>query len=100
MALWVRFICVLWIILFNRSQAVGVDPFSILQTQKSKNASCTFGPHLPVGEKAAPLPVSVTSAFTSHRMTTPPDIRAFTSDKPPSSASLAGGAPVPQHVHI
>lgn len=78
-----------------------MDPFSFfLQTQKGKNAPRTFGPHLPVGEKAAPLPGSVTSAFTSHRMKTPPDIRAFTSDQPPSSAALAGGAALPQHVHI
>lgn len=34
-----------------------------------------FGPHLPAGEKAAPLPVSVTSAFTSDRMKTPADMR-------------------------
>lgn len=97
---WVRFICVLWIILFNRSQAAGVDPFSILAFYRRKKAPCAFGPHLPVGEKAAPLPVSVTSAFTSHRMKSPPDIRAFTSDKAPSSASLAGGAPLPQHARI
>lgn len=56
-----------------------------------------FGPLHPAGEKAAPLPVSVTSAFTSHRMKTPPDIWVFTLDKAPSVASLAAGDFVPQH---
>lgn len=67
------------------------------KTQKSRKAACCmFGPHHPAGQKAAPLPVSVTSAFTSHRMRSPPDISVLTLDKPPSSASLAGGGPVLQ----
>lgn len=102
---------VLWIIMLQTCVCVGPSilafdsAFSLTRsfwmmskTQKSRNAACcTFGPHHPAGEKAAPLPVSVTSALTSHRMKTPPGIWAFTLDKPPSPASLAGGDPVPQH---
>lgn len=47
-----------------------------------------------VGTEATSLLFSVKSTFTTKRLKPPPDIQLFTSDKPPSSAPMAGGATV------
>lgn len=69
-----------------------------------RNVQCCDGwLHHHVARKAATLPFSVTSTFTTNRLKPPLDIQLFTSDKPPSSASVAVGAIVTStrvHLHV
>lgn len=72
--------------------------------RKIRNVHCCDGwLHHHVARKAATLPFSVTSTFTTNRLKPPLDIQLFTSDKPPSSASVAVGAIVTStrvHLHV